>query len=104
MSRYPDNRPGRVVLDDRGNPVAEREVATGEFKSDIDTRKLRALRADDLKLLDTVRMRAAKFNPYDTAAVRPVVKATRRKTLDDLRRLSEEIKRTRQQAGGSDDE
>jgi len=89
------------VLDDRGNPLVEREELTGEFKADVDTRKLRALKADDLRLLDTVRMRAARFNPYDSAIIRPVT-AVRRKTLDDLRRLSEEIKRLK--AGKEEDD
>jgi hypothetical protein len=96
MPKGPDEIQRRVVLDARVNSVAERETEVGEFKRDIDTRKLRSLKADELALLDTLRMRAPKFNPYDTAAhISPDSPRAGRKTLDDLRRLSEEIKRSR---------
>jgi hypothetical protein len=96
MARSPDKHAARVELDQRGNPFREHEVQPGEFKRDLDTQRLRTLKADDLSLLETQRLLTPSFNPYDnvTRAGAPS-RPARRKSLDDLRRLSEVIKRTR---------
>jgi hypothetical protein len=87
---------GRIAFDDRGNAVWQWRTDTGTFKSDIDTQTVRALQEQTgVKLGETPAPAAAPGNnPYSTADnFRPADK--KRRTLDDMRALSEEIKRAR---------
>src|SRR5882757_2716716 len=75
--RAPEDRPsGRAGLDERGNPVWERETQTGEFGSDISTQRLKTLEAPDLSIDETGKFTKANlgiaptspgggFDPYD---------------------------------------
>lgn len=73
-------RTGRVGFDDKGNAVWEWEKSTGIFARDISTTRLRRLQ-DALELSDGDQSAAAR--------------RTKKRTLDDMRRLSEQIKRKR---------
>jgi|SRR5581483_638990 len=106
MSKHPKFDPehpsGRIAFDDRGKAVWEWRTETGNFKSDIDTQKVRALQdSSDVKLAGTPTQTPAPNNdPYRTADKPAPVSAAdqappRRRTLDDMRKLSEEIKRAR---------
>jgi hypothetical protein len=91
---------GRVAHNERGNAIWEWRTETGNFKSEIDTRTVRALQdATDVTLQGTTAMPASyrfgSHNPYSSADT-PAGPKTPRRTLDDMRRLSEEIKRTRE--------
>ncbi len=97
----PEHPSGRIAFDDRGRAVWEWRTETGNFKSDIDTQKVRALQdSSDVKLAATpVQTPVRSHDPYRTAEA-PASAATpdqapRRRTLDDMRKLSEEIKRAR---------
>jgi hypothetical protein len=96
----PQHPSGRIAFDDRGNARWEWRTETGNFKSDIDTRKVRALQESTGETLGGTPSYPAPTtpsgDPYRTAdAPRSSEKAPRR-TLDDMRRLSEEIKRARE--------
>ncbi len=92
---------GRVAFDDRGKAVWEWRTDTGTFKADIDTQQIRALQdAADVSLGETARPPvdndAVSDNPYSTGDKRNVIaKRAPRRSLDDMRKLSEEIKRAR---------
>ena len=108
MSKKPDPQSGRVAYDDRGQPVWEWRVDTGVFSRDVDTKRLRQIQEEaSAKLRDAPPPpppRSVGFNPYDTAVAKeqpvkpeppkPQPPKTRR-TLDDMRKLSEEIKKNR---------
>ena len=85
---------GRAVVDERGTAHWEWLSETGTFKSDIDTARLKALGAD-LSVDDLAKLNAGTgANPYDTgkpSAGAPPPEGKRR-SLDDMRRLSEQIK------------
>jgi hypothetical protein len=95
----PEHPSGRIVFDERGKAVWEWRTETGNFKADIDTRQVRALQeSSDVKLGETPNQTPASGNdPYRTAdgLKPPAEQAPRRRTLDDMRKLSEEIKRAR---------
>jgi len=90
---------GRIAFDARGNAVWQWRTETGDFKSDVDTQTVKALQEDtNVKLgvtpAPTPNNQVVNHDPYSTADVpRP---AQKRRTLDDMRKLSEEIKRARQ--------
>jgi hypothetical protein len=96
----PEHPSGRIAFDDRGKAVWEWRTETGNFKSDIDTQKVKALQdSSDVKLGQTPNQTPGPGkDPYRTAdAPRPPgADAPRRRTLDDMRKLSEEIKRARE--------
>ena len=100
MSKHPKFDPqqpsGRIAFDDRGKAVWEWRTATGDYKADVDTQTVRALQdSADVKLAGA-QPPAPNLDPYSTAdSPRPVDKA-RRRTLDDMRKLSEQIKRDRE--------
>jgi hypothetical protein len=106
MSKKPDPQSGRVAYDDRGQPVWEWRVDTGVFSRDVDTKQVRQIQEEALaKLQDAPQPppRSVGFDPYSTAVakeqpVKPPQPPKTRRTLDDMRKLSEEIKRKR--AGG----
>ena len=87
---------GRVAFDERGNATWEWQSETGRFDRDIDTGRLRKIGSD--LSCDGARGPdpAPPHDPYNKSTLpadgqfRP-----RKRTLDDLRRLSEEIKAVR---------
>ena len=93
---------GRIAFDDRGNAVRQWRSDTGTFKSDIDTRKIRALQeattaqpGGETQVAAPAAARPSN-DPYSTADSHHLLeKKAPRRTLDDMRKLSEEIKRTR---------
>ncbi len=101
MSKTSKNDPqaapsGRIAFDDRGNAVWEWRTDTGTFKADIDTQQVRALQ--DAASVDISEEPAPPVsdNPYSTGDKRSLIaKRAPRRTLDDMRKLSEEIKRAR---------
>jgi hypothetical protein len=98
MSANKDSKSGRVSFDDRGQPVWEWRVDTGTFSSDIDTQQLRQIQDEAAVTFngEAATASAVGFDPYSTIVSAEPKRAPRR-TLDDMRKLSEEIKRKRQQ-------
>jgi hypothetical protein len=90
---------GRIAFDARGNAIWQWRTETGDFKSDVDTRTVRAIQeSTGVKLGDVPTPapgQATPHDPYSTADA-PRSQKTPRRTLDDMRRLSEEIKRARE--------
>jgi hypothetical protein len=109
MSKPPknDSQPapsGRIAFDDRGQAVWEWRTETGTFKADIDTKKVRALQEEtSVTLGESEETTSSPPNPhppsddpYSTGDKRSLIaKRAPRRTLDDMRKLSEEIKRAR---------
>ncbi|NJM39969.1 MAG: hypothetical protein HC853_03925 [Anaerolineae bacterium] len=99
-----DRRSGRVTFDERGNAVWEWSMSTGIFGRNVDTKRLKKLEANDLKLAEdpapahkAAPMHPVKpaggFDPYNSSGTAPRAPpgkpvATKPK---DLRRLSEWI-------------
>jgi hypothetical protein len=100
MDRKTIQKPsGRPVSDDRGNATWEWNV-----EGDLDTQRLKAL-TDGLALEDApatgAQPKTAGLNPYEKAgkeAPKPEA-GSKPRTLDDMRRLSEEIKRKKAEKG-----
>ena len=89
MSKKPDPQSGHVTYD----------VEAGVFSRDVDTKPMRRLQEDaSVKLGEesAPAPRVEGFDPYSTATS-PGWSEKPRRTLDDMRKLSEEIKRNRQQ-------
>ena len=103
---------GRIAFDDRGNAVWEWRTDNGAYKTDVDTQKVKAIQEStgaSLSLEDERPNtgRPVGHDPYSSAAdprqpfprssppPTPEEKKPQRRTLDDMRRLSEEIKRQR---------
>ena len=97
MSKKPDSQSGRVAFDERGQPVWEWRVDSGEFRRDVDTKQVRKIQEDASAQLQDAPPppRAVGFDPYSKTNVAEPAKKPRR-TLDDMRKLSEEIKRKRE--------
>ena len=95
MSKKPAPGSGRVAFDDRGQPVGEWRVKAEVFSRDVDTHKLCQLKENAAVKLEDEKPPAAGFDPYSTTVVMNAPKKPRR-TLDDMRRLSDEIKRNRE--------
>ena len=119
-----EKRSGRVGFDDRGNSVWEWQLETGVYSRDVNTQRLKKLDLDELSIADTAinknpagltpEGKSTEFNPYnssppvgggsspyDTAramgdkfAGKP--KEQPKRTLDDMRKLSEAIKKQKQ--------
>lgn len=101
-SKFDPQQPsGHIVFDERGHARWEWLTETGSFKPNIDTRKSRALQdSTDAKLGETQQPAPAPHSrptgdPYRTADAPRAAEKTPRRTLDDMRKLSEEIKRAR---------
>jgi hypothetical protein len=111
MSKKSNAQSGRIAYDESGQPVWEWRVDTGVFTRDVDTRKMRTVERDAASSLKSVPPEQARrfvgFDPYSTAVAKespapapkpepsePKAPKTRR-TLDDMRALSEEIKKNR---------
>lgn len=91
---------GRISFNSRGDAVWEWRTETGSFESDIDTQELQALQeSNNVKLEDTNATKPAQRpdnNPYSTAdSLHTLHLKKPRRTLDDMRKLSEEIKQAR---------
>ena len=89
----PAERTGRAVVDERGKSKWEWLSDTGTFRPDIDTARLKAL-GSNLTCDDLAKLEARASNPYNKATVpnRTPEPGIKRRSLDDMRRLSEEIK------------
>jgi|SRR3977135_3465337 hypothetical protein len=88
---------GRVAFDDRGCSTWEWRLDTGTFSRDIDTHRLKQLQEEAAVTLkqEEPAEPPVGVNPYSvTTPVAP--QKTPRRTLDDMRKLSEEIKHKRQ--------
>jgi hypothetical protein len=90
---------GRIAFDARGNAVWQWRTESGDFKSDVDTQTVRAIQnATDVNLGDPPATcspsQPVNHDPYSTAGA-PRGQKSPRRTLDDMRKLSEEIKRAR---------
>ena len=100
----PNSQPpsGRVAFDERGNAI-------WQWSTDVDTQQVKALKessGDSLSIEDEHHPSIpVDHDPYSTASgprhpfrasPPPVEKKPQRRTLDDMRRLSEEIKRQRE--------
>ena len=95
MSKDPDPKSGRVAFDERGRSTWEWRVDTGTFSRDVDTQRLKQLQEEAGVTLKDEPVPTPGVDPYSvTTPVAP--QKTPRRTLDDMRKLSEEIKRTRQ--------
>jgi hypothetical protein len=91
--KIPSKLSGRAVADEKGN---QRWVWDSEGEN-VDTAVVRAL-GEELTLEGPAApARSHGSNPYDRADMTPGDKAagTRRRTLDDMRKLSESIKRNK---------
>jgi hypothetical protein len=95
MGKDPDPKSGRVVFDDRGRSTWEWRLDTGTFSREIDTQRLRQLQEEAAVTLNDNPVSPAGVDPYSVTSPLAPQKAPRR-TLDDMRKLSEEIKRQRQ--------
>jgi hypothetical protein len=89
---------GRIAFDARGNAVWEWRTANGEFKSDVDTQTVKALQEDTngkfgVVPTPTPDSQTVSHDPYSTVDAPRA--SQKRRTLDDMRKLSEEIKRSR---------
>jgi hypothetical protein len=99
MSKSPETEPtGRIVFDERGNATWEWRTDTGTFSREIDTQRLKALQESTAtRLGQDSCVPDPGMDPYSSAA-RPLSAATGkapRRTLNDMRKLSREIKRAR---------
>jgi hypothetical protein len=95
MSKDPDPKSGRVTFDERGRSTWEWRIDTGTFSRDIDTQRLRQLQAETAVTLKEEVAPPVGVDPY--SASEPLApQKTPRRTLDDMRKLSEEIKRSRE--------
>jgi hypothetical protein len=87
---------GRMAFDDRGKAVWEWRTETGTFKADVDTKQVRAIQDAANVDISEAPAPATSDNPYSTGDKRSLIaKRAPRRTLDDMRKLSEEIKRAR---------
>jgi hypothetical protein len=101
-SAKPDHQTptGRISLNGHSDAVREGRADAGALEADIDTQELKALpESTDVKSADQNATQPAQRpdnNPYstlDTLHTLPLKKP--RRTLDDMRKLSEEIKQAR---------
>ncbi len=98
MSTHKPRKPsGRVAYDQQGNATWEWQSETGTYKRDIDTQRLKAMGADLRCEGDRGPEAAPPHDPYNrTALPESGLSRPQKRTLDDLRRLSEEIKAARE--------
>lgn len=87
---------GRVIFDDRGNSHWEWLTDSGRFESDIDSKKLKTLTDTTLSITGQHPMPAQGFDPYNSSnPAAPEKSPPKRKSIDDLRKLSEHIKNSK---------
>jgi hypothetical protein len=94
------NRSGRVAFDERGCAVWEWRTDDDQFARDIDTKKLKTLQDDALELTTTGEHTKphAGIDPYNNkgdARGGGDTQREKRRSLDDMRRLNEQIKSQR---------
>ncbi|MGC8520040.1 MAG: hypothetical protein ACP5P4_16215 [Steroidobacteraceae bacterium] len=90
--RKPRQPSGRAAFDERGNATWEWRSETGPLTDDIDTQRLRALGADLNCESELEPNDADAYDPYNRSTPAPTDETRpKRRTLADLRRLSEEI-------------
>ena len=95
--RKPRKPSGRVAFDDRGNATWEWRGETGQFDHDIDTERLKTSGSDMTCDCEHLADQAPSHDPYNRSTMPANDQSRPRKlTLDDLRRLSEEIKAARE--------
>jgi len=95
MSSKPNRQSARVALDEGIQPAGESRVDTRDPSHDADTVPLLLLPEDVLRQLgEAPTPRVEGCDPYSTATSAGGSEK-RRRTLDDMRKLSEEIKRGR---------
>ena len=95
MSTKLNRQSARVVPDEGVQPAGESRVDTRDPSHDADTVPLRLLPEQVLgQLGEAPAPRVEGCDPYSTATSAGVSEKPRR-TLDDMRKLSEEIKRSR---------
>lgn len=83
---------GRVEFDDRGNAKWEWHDVTGPSEDDIDTQRLETIGADLSVEGEHVPDSSLTHDPYNRPAHPGASQlGPKKRTLDDLRRLSEEI-------------
>lgn len=99
MSQRPKKDPpdssGRVAFDNRGNATWEWRVDADTFSSEVDTVRVKALQEAAQGQLGNVTPPAQGIDPYRTANSPRNPEKKPRRTLDDMRKLSEAIKRAR---------
>ncbi len=99
MGKQTELPSGRVVIDDRGNSVWEWRNADGTYSRITDTQRLRTLEIENYTLVETSKQKQPDFTSYyglgTEPAPEPGEKKSTRRSLDDMRKLSEEIKRKR---------
>ncbi len=99
-TRKPRKPSGRIAFDERGNATWEWQGETGQFDRDIDTERLKTIGSDLSCDGEHFADQAPSHDPYNRSTMpandqsRP-----RKRTLGDLRRLSEEIKAAREKQG-----
>lgn|SRR5579872_958568 len=89
---------GRIAFDDRGNATWEWRTDTGTFSREIDTQRLKALQESTASTLAPEGERPeAGMDPYSSAdrLATPSKPSAPRRTLNDMRHLSEQIKLAR---------
>lgn len=88
----PHRPSGRVTFDDRGNATWQWDGSAGSPDKTLDTAELKALGAD-LSVEAARAPTATHHDPYNRSTpVGPGRRGPKKRSLDDLRRLSEEIK------------
>ena len=99
-TRKPRKPSGRIAFDERGNATWEWQGETGQFDRDIDTQRLKTLGSDLSCDGDELHDPAPPHDPYNSSALPADAQPRpRKRSLDDLRRLSEEIKAAREKQG-----
>ncbi len=95
-NKDPDLKSGRAAFDDRGQSTWEWRVDTGTFSRQIDTQRLKQIQEQaGVTLKEDPPPPAGGINPYSAPTPLPP-ETKKRRTLDDMRKLSEEIKRNRE--------
>lgn len=88
---------GKVVRNEAGKASWQFKLDDGTYSSDVDTqRALKALNADDLALFDDTVKQPTLSDPYNKSGIKPKDETVRRRSLDDLRKLSEEIVKSKE--------
>ena len=96
-TRKPRKPSGRVAFDERGNATWEWQSETGRFRRDIDTERLSTIGSDLSCDGEHVVDAAPPHDPYNRSTLLADEQSRpRKRTLDDLRRLSNEIKAARE--------
>ena len=88
----PGKPSGRVAFDERGNASWDWQSESNGLEGEIDTQQLKTIGADLSYEGEQVPDGAPSHDPYNrTAPPQSDLSSPKKRTLDDLRRLSEEI-------------